>query len=383
MNELQILREPNILQDLSVAVFGGGGLWGGLITEACSKQAKNVQVIEREATPEDAILAAQQNDVIFLAVPDIEINGILIEIRSFLGKSKVLLDCATNKSGFGDTLEQIAYEGTSICSTHPMVMPKKTATRGQTVIVMPLGENAQRATQIAKEVFGMMGMHPEQLDFHLHAETMVILQMVPHLVQRILIDAMGQGLSEKAMTIEDVSRLAPANYLLAELGVGRVGMQKPEVSAGIVATALQTRFGKKILGGMQRMLGQIIAAGEDREELANLFAEGVKLLDPNAKWRGQMTERTEAALIRLGNLRSCSCQIDAPNKQGVLRDILNIFVRHEIDMTALDSQVIYKDDGSSTARFDIGIADGTICLDGLIANLQKIGVELKLSHNPA
>ena len=146
---------------------------------------------------------------------------------------------------------------------------------GQNVLIMPVGNNDESATTVAKKIFRTMGMNSEDFDFDKHADAMVILQMVPHLIQRILIDALSQGISQKSMSIEDLSRLASANYLLTELGLGRVATQRPSVSAGIIATALKENFGRKILGGIQSTLGKIISAGEDREELTNLFQASV------------------------------------------------------------------------------------------------------------
>ena len=59
-----------------------------------------------------------------------------------------------------------------------------------------------------------------------------------------------------------------------------------------------------------------------------------------------MAGKSEAALIRLGNLRSRSLTIEAPNRIGMLRDILSVLAGHGIDMTALDSQLLKTDDGS-------------------------------------
>jgi len=115
-----------------------------------------------------------------------------------------------------------------------------------------------------------------------------------------------------------------------------------------------TRTARKILGGIQETLGKIISAGEDREQLANLFQVGVTRLDEGGHWRSSMNIKTEVALIRIGNLRSRYFSVDAPNTPGILNKILSVLDKHSIDMTALDSQVIYDEDNAN-ARFDIGV----------------------------
>lgn len=381
----EISQHLNIPKDLSVVVFGGGTIeqvnytWGKRIVEAFRGLDYTVNIIEKDATPEDWKKAVENNDIIFFAVPDKDINGMLLETKSLLVKNKIILDCATNKGNFANTLKEIAYNGASVCSTHPMVNPG-IIPRGQNVILMPIGNKSETATQIARMVFfEKMGMAPSELDFERHSDAMTVLQMIPHLVQRVLIDAMGRGMEDFGMTVKDVSRYAPANYLIAELGVGRVGLQRSDVSAGIVSNALQTKFGRKILGSIQSNLGQIIAAGETETELSDLFTIGINRLDPDGTWRKNMNDRTEVALNRLGNLRSRLCQIDAPNKPGILLEILKIlYIKHQIDMTALDSQVIHKEDSSSMARFDIGISDLKIDFKELEEDMGKINCSFKL-----
>src|ERR1035437_8806367 len=173
-----------------------------------------------------------------------------------------------------------------------------------------------------------MGMNIVDFDFDRHGDAMVILQMVPHLVDRILIDAIAEGMSHRAMRIEALSKLAPANYLLSELGLGRVATQRPDVSARILST-----------------LDRIKCLSDNRKELTELFKESLGHLDPSAEWRAEMEAKTEAALTRLENLRSRHFVVEAPNERGILRNILSILNdNHMIDLTALDSQIIRSEE---------------------------------------
>ena len=49
---------------------------------------------------------------------------------------------------------------------------------------------------------------------------------------------------------------------------------------------------------------------------------------------------------------------------------------HNIDMTALDSQVVLDDSGAALARFEIGITDEHVDFARLGADLAAIGVRL-------
>ncbi len=368
------------LTNASAVVFGGGAGWGRRVCDLLEHRARSVCVIEKEAAAEEVRVAVDASAVVFLAIPDNLINAALCTMRDQL-PGKIVIDCASNKSGFAETLKQIGASGASVCSTHPMVV-STTSPRGHNVLLMPVGAASAGATAAAEAIYSALGMTIERFDFDRHADAMIIVQMVPHLVQRILIQALGHGISQAAMTIEDISRIAPANYLLAELGLGRVAAQRPDVSAGIVATALGERFGRQILGDIQEMIGRILRSGSDRNELAGLFEESIATLDPDGAWRREMKIRTEAALIRLGNLRSRHFVVEAPNQRGVLRDILSILIDgHNIDMTALDSQVVLDDSGAALARFEIGITDEFVDFDKLATDLRRIGVTLVHATN--
>lgn len=363
------------LAAMTAVVFGGGAGWGQRVCEALRLRAGRLIVIEKDATAQQVRDAVAASALVFIAIPDNLIDGLLQVLRPQLADGRIVIDCASNKTGFAGTLTEIAAAGASVCSTHPMVV-SSTSPRGHNVLIMPVGARAAPAVDAAEAIFGALGMTLERFEFERHGDAMVIVQMVPHLVQRILIQALGHGLKQAAMTIADISRIAPANYLLAELGVGRVAAQRPDVSAGVIASALQQPFGRQVVEDIRAMLVNILDAG-GRDELTALFADSVTTLDPDASWRDEMKLRTEAALIRLGNLRSRHFVVEAPNQRGVLRDILSILIdTHNIDMTALDSQVVLDDSGAALARFEIGITDEHVDFQRLATDLQAIGVRL-------
>lgn len=356
-------------------VFGGGAGWGARIVEALARLGEPPAIVERDTPAEQADAAVDAAGLVFVAIPDDGIAALLERLAPRLG-GKCLIDCASNKSGFAAALERIALAGASVCSTHPMVVAS-TSPRGHTVLIMPVGPNASAATGAARAIYAALGMSAQAFEFDRHGDAMTIVQMVPHLVQRMLIQALAHGIASASMTIDDIARIAPANYLLAELGLGRVAAQRPDVSAGIIATALQAPFGRQVVADLRELLDGVLAAGANRAELAGLFAASIATLDPSGAWREQMTTRTEVALIRLGNLRSRHFVVEAPNRRGVLRDILSILIdQHAIDMTALDSQVVLDDSGAALARFEIGVTDEHVDFVRLASDLRLIGARL-------
>lgn len=363
------------LSSQTVTVFGGGNGWGKRIAEAfCSLGAKPL-VIEKEAVTADIITAIESSSIVFIAIPDHAINALLLEFHTQL-QDKIILDCATNKTGFSESLIKLADCGASICSTHPMAASSGVL-RGQNALIMPIGENAAAALAVAKQLFQHLAMHGELFNFSKHTDLMIIVQMLPHIIQRLSIDAIGQGLLEHNIPIDALENLASANYLLAELGLGRVAAQRADVSAGIIATALNEPAGQQLVERLQTSLQSIKRASNSRDALSNLFNHSVQQLDPNGQWRLQMADKTEAALIRLGNLRSRSLTIEAPNRIGMLRDILSVLANHQIDMTALDSQLISEADGSEWVNFDIAISNEYVPFSAMADELAKIAACFK------
>lgn len=354
----------------TVCIFGGGNGWGKRIVEALDGLGATTVVIEKQATTAEIIAALEISDCAFIAIPDNDINA-LIEKYADSFASKIVLDCATNKSGFSRSLKKLAERGASVCSTHPMAASNG-ALRGQNALIMPLGKNCVGAEHIANQIYQRLGMQCELFDFDKHTELMCLVQMLPHVIQRLTIDAMAQGLVEQNINIDALANLASANYLLSELGIGRVAAQRSEVSAGIIATALSEPNGQKLVERLQASLQSIKRASNSRETLSTLFNASVQQLDPSGAWRLQMANKTEAALIRLGNLRSRALTIEAPNRIGMLRDILSVLANHSIDMTALDSQLINKADGSVWVNFDIAISNEHVPFSAMTDELAAI-----------
>lgn len=340
---------------LSCVVFGGGNGWGKRIVDTLTSLHAKTCIVEIDTAEEETLSNIRASDVIFIAIPDHQIYSLIEKLGDqFAGK--IVLDCATNKRDFSEALLKLAETGVGVCSTHPMAASNG-ALRGQNTLIMPVGKNSASAEQIALKIYQRLGMHCERFNFNKHTELMMVVQMLPHVMQRLTIDVLAQGLLQQDINIDELAKLTSANYLLSELGIGRVAAQRADVSAGIIATALQEPFGQQLLERLQTSLQTMKRASHSREALSNQFHDSVQQLDPSGDWRLQMADKTEAALIRLGNLRSRFLTIQAPNRIGMLRDILTVLANHRIDMTALDSQLLSHADGRIYVHFDIAISN--------------------------
>jgi prephenate dehydrogenase len=361
----------------SIVVLGAGNGWGQRVFAELGKLTDDIQIIEIDTPPKEAEALIRNSQIIFLAIPDDLISSKIDELIKIGLNGKILIDCATNKHGFSDKLKELDKRGISVCSTHPMI-GSKSPLRGQNVLIMPIGDNSIDAKNIAIEIFLAMEMKIKEFQFDNHANAMVILQMVPHLTQRILIDALGEALlSQESMNVDTLSEIGTANYFLTELGTGRVAIQDPKVSAGIIETALKQEFGISVIGRMLSMLSEILIAGtsqeKSRKELKDIFQKSVDTLDPTNEWRKKMAADTKATLIRLVNRKAHGFVLEAPNKQGILAHILKVVaLDHQIDMTAIDSEVL----PNHKASFTIGTDGKYEKLDELVSDLSKLDVDI-------
>lgn len=336
----------------NLAVIGGGRGWGAKIAQAGKRLAAEVHIVEQDtsdATRDDLIRHA---DSVFFSAPDIEIPNILRDTRGLLA-GKRILDCASNKGPFEKTLLEISKEA-SVCSTHPLVRPE-TPTRGQNVLIMPLGECPQRATDDAESIYQTMEMRPRRFDFRRHGDFMAIVQFLPHLMQRTLVDALGKVLQEQGLVLDQLTDIAPANFGMTEMGMGRVAIQRPDVSAGIMTEALRSPLGKRIQQIVSETLEHVASIGTDRAALIAFASEGVDRLDPSGAWRQAMNPLTDTAIEARGNfnLRSFILVVQ-DDKPGLLAQIASLLASFGLNMNAIHSHSLEREEGRGV-RFNIGV----------------------------
>ena len=365
------MEHLSFLSDKTIAIVGGAGSWGAKISNTLREVAHDVVIIDTDTKPDDVRTLIKSSDIIFLASPAQTINGILMRTRDLLDE-KIVLDCATTKSGFADMLKEIS-QSASVCSTHPMVKPE-TQARGQNVLLMPVGPHAEKATATAQEIFGRLEMRQHTIDFNQHQDLMSILQFVPHLVHRVLISTLGKILADKGMKLETVEDIAPANFLVTELAIGRVGMQKPGTSAEIIEEALSTPFGRRIMKEMRKAIVGLLRSSLSEGTLQSSLDTDVKRLDPSGDWRKRMTEKTEVMIEAMGNLRARSFQLEAHHDEpGLLRRICDVLEKHGINMTAVHSHLQETETGRCV-RFDIGIDDTDVSFEVLASEFADLNI---------
>jgi len=362
-----------------MAVVGGGQGWGSVIVRGGQQLGLDVDVIEKGTTATDRDQIIDQSDIVFFAAPDNEIPQILSDVGDRLEGISVL-DCATNKGGFEEPLIALANR-TSVCSTHPMVR-SETPLRDQNAIIMPIGPMAQKATEVAEALFSALRMRLCRLKFEQHGD-LAIVQQLPHLIQRLVIDALGTILAEKGITLGEISNVAPANFGVTELAAGRVAVQRPDVSAGIISSSLNSDLGKRILAIIFQSLENIVALAGDRNALSAYFAKSLDQLDPSESWRDEMNTKTDMHVEARANFRKCNIVVAVSNdEKGVLEKIGAAFAACDMNIAAIHSHLVESDDGTTTGvRFNIGVDEIGDNWDMLVEECQKLGWQISRTNN--
>ena len=335
-----------------MTVIGGGQGWGAKIVRTGQKLESVVHIVERHTTDSDREHLIGNSDVVFFAAPDTEIPQILRAVRELL-RNKCVLDCATNKGAFTDDLLSLSDEA-SVCSTHPMVR-SETPSRGQNALIMPVGGNSQKATDVAEALFSKLQMRLYRFEFAHHGD-LAIVQQLPHLMQRVMIDTMGTILQEKGLKIADLHDVAPANFRMTELGMGRVAIQRPDVSAGIIAASLQSELGQRILEIMKQSLEKVLSLSTDRNGLVQEFTKAANELDSSGDWRKQMEGSTDMQIEAMGNFDIISLELEIDmDKPGLLTEIGSVFSSCGLNMNAIHSHSLEREHGGIGVRFNIGV----------------------------
>jgi prephenate dehydrogenase len=366
------------LEGKKIAIFGGASGWGSKISRTVEPLVKEVLIVDPKLGSDsaDLIQAAQNADILFFSVsPDTVINEIFAKIREVLHPGQSAIDNATAKSETADTLKAMDGQGISVCSTHPMCR-SDLPTRGQNALIMPVGKNFESAMQQAVAIHEALEMKICRVDFESHADLSAFVQETPHAMNRAVIHALAESLRSSGFTIEDLTRLGTANMIAHTLGIGRVAIQKTDISAKVISEGMKTRSGQIILQKAIEALQKMQTASAS--ELEQMFDRDIEIVDPDKEWRDSSLRKTNVVLSRLGNLQKESFTvISRVNKPGVLLEILKVLHRHGIDLTAVDSSTENTEpECDNEVKFDMGIKVENPDWAKLETDLKRIGCTL-------
>lgn len=138
-----------------------------------------------------------------------------------------------------------------------------------------------------------------QIDFDKHDSTMVFLQGLPHLVNRVVTHVFA----ETGIDLETLLAIATANSRLFLLANGRTFVQRSEISDTLISSGLRTPEGQKLVQTLKESINTFVQAAASGE-LAAILEQDANLLDPTGTIRTRLNVITTDVLKYLAEPRT-------------------------------------------------------------------------------
>ena len=354
-----------------IGIVGGAGAIGRVV--GGYYEALGYQVIVSDPGLPDSPTLDQLLDrckLIFITVFPLErIPDILnhIAARPDAGEFTIL-ENSSIKEMIKAPFEMLDAAGASVCATHPLCKADQ-PWKNQNVLITPFGEHSAAAEALAIELYEQAEMNIHRVDtLDEHDELMCLLQLVPHLVLRIV----STLFADLGTDLQLLNSAATANFKLFYLSLWRVLVQSPELSASIIGRLLRQPSGLDIYARLVKRLSSVY--DQELDELTALFDRFYDSIQPTDVYQERMNQQGIITLERLANLEQRSVSIlSEKDEVGMLRKILKPFEDLDINITAIDSHLRGK-----TLRFDIGYDDGVTeeDLQQLEAEISRMGHRL-------
>ncbi len=359
-----------------IGIIGGGGAIGRVVDHYFQELGYNTLICDPslpESLSLDEILESCKQLYITVFPLDVVVD-ILQKISARPDASQfVILENSSIKTMLDEPFIALDRQGASICATHPLCKADQ-PWKNQNVLLIPYGRNPDRATQLAQELYNQAEMNIKDVaSIADHDELMAVLQLVPHLVLRMV----SAVFTELGLDLDLLTSVATANFKLFYLSFWRVMVQNPSLSAAIIGQLLEQEKGREIYHRL--MIALQHAPLQDLQVMTDKFASFYEQSELTDDYMKRMNRQGIVTLERLANLERRSITISSTqNRIGLLRDILKPFDDLGINLNAIDSH--FEGD---TVHFEIGYDRGatTKSLTELQRQIQAMGHQVTIEHH--
>ena len=345
-----------------IGIIGGDGSIGRVIHRYYETNGYNVLISDPGAADSleiDALL--DRCKTIFVSVFPLEIvPDILDKIAARPDVADfVILENGSIKDVLIEPFDRLDRAGASLCATHPLCKADQ-PWKNQNVLLIPYGSDPERAKTVALELYETAEMRIHWLgSLAEHDELMCLLQLVPHLLLRIV----STLFADLGTDLQLLNSAATANFKLFYLSLWRVLVQSPQLSASIIGRLMQQPKGREIYHRLVASMSSVPLS--DIDTLADYFNNFYDKSGPTDSYIERMNMQGIVTLERLANLERRSITILTDKDEvGMLREILKPFDELGINLTAIDSHLL----AGPQLRFDIGYDAGVS--DEALAKLQ-------------
>lgn len=214
---------PVEVQPREVAVIGGAGEMGSLITRIFQDVGNRVRIadVDTELTP---VRAAADADVVVISVPIDVTEQVIAEVGPHVRPDALLMDVTSVKQGpMAAMLDATAASGASVVGTHPMFGPGVHSVQGQRVVLCR--GRGDEAYDWVRQLLEARGLVVTETDAAHHDRAMALVQVLTHFQTQVL----GLTLTRMGERLEETRRFTSPAYLMELYVAARHFAQDPKL----------------------------------------------------------------------------------------------------------------------------------------------------------
>jgi prephenate dehydrogenase len=358
-------------------VVGGRGALGSRVAKTFQTMGfQEVRICEQGDPFLDFV---RTSAVLFFAVNDREIESMLQASQSILKPSHTILDGSSVKKPLVPLYKELDERKVSICSTHLGATPTQ-PWRGVKVWLCEVGPNSQRAKKVGVDLFLTKNSSIRVITLAEH-ENVEKDQWFTMALMHIFANA----LQSRDFSLDEFNTFATLNAELLTLPFARTLGQGTRVPGEILFN--QPEKGKFIeaIEASVDLLKQVLG---NREALDRFMKDNIAYHDNPVGTVDNLYRKGGLSGARNSNLRMYGASIRIKDdKSGRLKQILDVFEKEGINLTAIDSMpgVITDEEKvqgineDKIVDFDLGFDPETITsekVERVMKKLEKMGCEI-------
>lgn len=250
-------------QPRTVAIIGGHGKMGRLLTSLFSDTGNPVLVADLD-TALDAQAAAAEADVVVVSVPIDITERVIGEIGPYVREDALLMDVTSIKEA--PVRAMLASTSASVAGTHPMFGPNVHTLQGQRVVLCR-ARGDEWADWLTR-VFAARGLQVTETTPEKHDRAMSIVQVLTHFQTQV----QGLTLARLGLPLAETMTFTSPVYLLELFVTARHFAQSPQLYGPIEMLNPRTAEVTEAFRSAARDLSRVVESG-DQASFEELFAE--------------------------------------------------------------------------------------------------------------
>ncbi len=250
-------------QPRTVAIIGGHGKMGRLLTSLFSDTGNPVLVADLD-TALDARAAAAEADVVVVSVPIDITERVIGEIGPYVREDALLMDVTSIKEA--PVRAMLASTSASVAGTHPMFGPNVHTLQGQRVVLCR-ARGDEWADWLTR-VFAARGLQVTETTPEKHDRAMSIVQVLTHFQTQV----QGLTLARLGLPLAETMTFTSPVYLLELFVTARHFAQSPQLYGPIEMLNPRTAEVTEAFRSAARDLSRVVESG-DQASFEELFAE--------------------------------------------------------------------------------------------------------------